>query len=233
MHGGAPAALLARAIENVAAPVPMLCTRVTIEFLRAVPVAPVRVTASPTREGRRLQMVEATLADAGGNELLRARAVRMRAGDVTVPADAAPGVEVPGPDESPADVFPGQEGEGFHLSANEIRFARGTFFDLGPSLAWFRLRMPVVAGESPTPLQRVMAAADFGNGVSRVLDFQTHLFVNTDLTVHLHRAPVGEWVAIDARTDVDSAGVGQSTTVLHDERGRVGVGAQSLYVDAR
>ena len=53
-----------------------------------------------------------------------------------------------------------------------------------------------------------MAAADFGNGVSRVLDFDRHLFVNTDLTVHLHREPVGEWVLLDARTVADPAGRG-------------------------
>ena len=93
--------------------------------------------------------------------------------------------------------------------------------------------MPLVEGEETTPLQRAVAFADFGNGLSRVLDFRTHLFVNTDLTVHLHREPVGEWVALDARTDLDRSGAGQATSVLRDERGRIGTAAQSLYVDTR
>ncbi|HEY4099125.1 MAG TPA: hypothetical protein VGM33_26605, partial [Baekduia sp.] len=65
------------------------------------------------------------------------------------------------------------------------------------------------------------------------LDFRTHLFVNTDLTVHLHREPEGAWIALDARTDLDPSGAGQATSVLRDERGRLGVGAQSLFVDER
>jgi hypothetical protein len=93
--------------------------------------------------------------------------------------------------------------------------------------------MPLVAGEAPTPLQRTVAFADFGNGLSRALDFSTHLFVNTDLTVHLHREPEGEWVALDARTDLDRTGVGQATSILRDRHGRLGVAAQSLFVAQR
>jgi hypothetical protein len=93
--------------------------------------------------------------------------------------------------------------------------------------------MPIVAGEETSPLQRAVAFADFGNGLSRALDFAMHLFVNTDLTVHLHREPAGEWVALDARTDLDATGAGQAVSVLRDERGRIGVAAQSLFVAAR
>jgi hypothetical protein len=85
----------------------------------------------------------------------------------------------------------------------------------------------VVAGEETTPLQRAVAFADFGNGLSRALDFRTHLFVNTDLTVHLHREPAGEWVALDARTDLDGSGAGQATSILRDETGRAHGGSPS------
>ena len=126
----------------------------------------------------------------------------------------------------------GDEQTGFHLTAIELRFVRGDWGH-GPALGWFRLRMALIAGEEPTALQRAVAFADFGNGLSRALDFRTHLFVNTDLTVHLHREPVGEWVALDSRTDLDRSGAGQATSVLRDEQGRIGVAAQSLFVDAR
>ena len=86
---------------------------------------------------------------------------------------------------------------------------------------------------SRRPLALAAAAADFGNGVSRALDFDQHLFVNTDLTVHLHREPAGEWVPLDARTDFDPQGSGLAASVLHDERGPIGLAAQSLYVADR
>jgi hypothetical protein len=234
MHGGAPTAMLARAIEALETPGPMRCTRLAVEFPRAVPLEPVIATARLTRPGRRLALAEARLTTADGTEVLRANATLLRAGAVDIP-DAARIADgpVPGPGEGRvAQWTGGDETAGFHLTAIELRFARGDWGH-GPALGWFRLRMPLVVGETPTPLQRAVAFADFGNGLSRALDFRTHLFVNTDLTVHLHREPATEWVALDARTDLDAAGIGQATSVLRDVRGPIGTGAQSLFVDAR
>ncbi|WCB93987.1 hypothetical protein DSM104299_02715 [Baekduia alba] len=235
MHGGAPTALLARAIEALETPVPMQVVRLAVEFPRAVPQAPVIATARLTRPGRRLGLAEATLTTVDGTEVLRARATLLRRGEVALPASALAREPrpFPGPDEGRvAHWTGGDETAGFHLTAIELRFASGDWGH-GPAAGWFRFALPLVAGEAPTPLQRAVAFADFGNGLSRALDFRTHLFVNTDLTVHLQREPVGEWVALDARTDLDAAGVGQATSVLRDEHGRLGVAAQSLYVDTR
>ena len=91
----------------------------------------------------------------------------------------------------------------------------------------------MVAGEEPTPLQRVMAAADFGNGVSHVLAFEDHVFINPDLTVHLAREAVGEWIALDARTVLGPAATGLAESTLFDAEGRLGKAVQSLLVDAR
>ena len=61
------------------------------------------------------------------------------------------------------------------------------------------MQTPLVEGEEPSPRQRVMVVADSANGVSNVLDWGRYLFVNTELTVHFLREPVGEWVLLDAR----------------------------------
>jgi len=74
------------------------------------------------------------------------------------------------------------------------------------SAIWFRLNHPLLEGEPPSPYQRVLVAADSGNGISAVLDLATHSFVNSDLTVHLLRRPVGEWIALDARTALGTGG---------------------------
>ena len=93
--------------------------------------------------------------------------------------------------------------------------------------------MPVVPGEEPSALCRTLAAADFGNGASSVLDWHEHVFINPDLTVHLEREPTGEWIALDAETTISDDGTGLAVAALHDERGRIGVALQSLFVDAR
>ena len=92
---------------------------------------------------------------------------------------------------------------------------------------------PLVAGEEVSPLTRVLALADSGNGISATLPFDKFLFINTELTVHLARYPEGEWVCLDAITRIGPEGVGMAQSVLWDERGRIGAGAQALLVAPR
>jgi hypothetical protein len=232
-HGGAPGALLARAVERLAPDFRL--ARLTIEFLGAVGLEPVSIEAVIVKHGRRLQLAEATLAVAG-RERCRARAVLLRRAELEgLPPEAscAGPPPFPSPDASVSGTFPlpGQQ-EGFGVSAMELRFARGDW-GVGPAAVWFRFARPLVEGETPSPVQRAVAAADFGNGVSRGLDFDAWLFVNTDLTVHLHRPPGGEWVGLDARTVLEPNGTGLSLSTLHDPRGAIGTGHQTLFVAPR
>jgi hypothetical protein len=119
---------------------------------------------------------------------------------------------------------------GYH-TAMEYRFVRGAFLEPGPATVWMRMRAQLVLGEEPTALQRVMVAADSGNGVSAALDWREHLFINTDLTVHLLRLPETQWVCLEAQTLIGS--LGMADTALWDERGRIGRAVQTLLVRAR
>jgi acyl-coenzyme A thioesterase PaaI-like protein len=237
-HGGAPAALLARTLERCDPGPADFVARLTIELLRPVPLVPLTVAARTTRPGKKVQLVEATLS-ADGVEVARATALRLRTAELALPVPERERRAFPGPEESPgfaisfsADderdgaVMP----EGF-WNAMDVRLATGSWVEAGPSAVWFRLRIPVVAGEEPSPLQRVAAAADFGNGVSAALERGRYLFINPDLTIYLHRQPTGEWVGLDARTHAEANGVGLAESALHDEGGRIGRSLQSLLVD--
>lgn len=103
----------------------------------------------------------------------------------------------------------------------------------GAATVWGRTLVDVVAGEQASPLQRLCAIADSGNGVSGRLDIRQWLFINTDLTLHLYRDPVGEWIGLDAETVIGPTGSGLAASVLHDEAGALGRGAQSLVVRPR
>lgn len=237
LHGGGPAALLARAVETAEpGAAETAVVRLTYEFLGPVPMAPLSVEAAVVKPGRRFQLVEGELR-AGETPVARVRAVRLRRTEITLPPEARDDTPAPpGPEQArhaPFEAPPGAPAEGLHRTGMEIRFAGGTSFGGGPALAWFRLARPLVDAEAATPLERVAAAADFGNGVSHVLDFGGWLFVNTDLTIHLHREPAGEWVLLDARTRLDQRGVGLAFSTLHDERGPLGLAAQSLFVAPR
>jgi hypothetical protein len=233
-HAGPPAALLGRAMERLPTPdgAPMRIGRVTYEILRPVPIAPLRVEARIERDGRRVQMLAASL-HVGDEEVMRARGWRLREEAVDLPDGLLPGP----PGHSPADgeagdFFPTGSDVGYH-SAVEYRFVEGSFVDSGPATVWMRSRVPVVAGEQISPLGRALVVADSGNGVSATVDWRRFLFINVDLTVHLHRLPAGEWVCLDAVTLPQADGVGLADTALWDELGPIGRAAQTLLVAER
>ncbi|OEV06538.1 hypothetical protein AN219_34310 [Streptomyces nanshensis] len=232
-HAGPPAALLGRAVRTrTGAREDMRLARITFEITRPVPLKPLTVVTRVVREGRSVELVEASLTPEGGEEVMRARALRIRTLPGAVP-QVTPEPEVPGPGSAePEPFFPVPWDVGYH-TAMETRFVHGSFLAQGPAACWMRMRVPLVDGEKVSPLDRVLTAADSGNGVSNVLDFSQHVFVNPDLTVHLHRHPVGDWVCVDARTSIDAAGVGMSEAALHDEHGPIGRGVQSLFVAPR
>jgi hypothetical protein len=228
-HGGAPAALLTRELQALAPE--LRVARATFELLGPVPVGPVEVRAAVVKPGRRFRLAEAELA-VDGRVVVRARAVLLRRAAVTEPTGERP-LPCPPPDALEPVRFP-SSGEGFHLTAMELRDAGGTWAGAGAARTWFRLRRELVAGEGPaTGAALAAAVADFGNGTSFVLPFDGWLFVNTDLTVHLHRDPEGPWVLLEARTTIGPDGAGLASSALYDERGEVGLAAQSLYVDRR
>ena len=227
-HAGPPSALLARALERCQPRDGTRIGRITVEILGPVPLAPLTVEASVVRPGRSVELLAASLSGPEG-EVMRASAWRVAAGDVHVESDPPP----PGPDHGrDRDFFPTGQERGYH-TAMEYRFVSGSFLEPGPATVWMRMREPLVAGEEPSPLQRVLAAADSGNGVSATLDLGSFIFINVDLSVHLHRVPAGEWVGLDAITLPEPNGVGLADTALHDEQGPIGRAAQTLLVRAR
>ena len=231
-HAGPPAALLGRAIERCADGDGKHVGRVTFEILRPVPMTTLTVSAEVVRPGRSVELVEASLSD-GDGEVMLARGWRLKTEPTELDPEPADEPPAHGPaDGSSKDFFPTGVEVGYH-TAMEYRFVTGAFLELGPAVVWMRMRHPLVEGEDPSPLQRVLVAADSGNGVSASLDYHRFLFINTDLTVHLHRGPATEWVCLDAATRLDGAGVGMSDTLLCDEQGRIGRAAQTLLVRER
>src|SRR5207344_3429748 len=103
-HGGAPAALIARAVERAESVVPMDVVRITYELLRPVPLAPIELATRVLRDGKRVQLVEASLC-AAEQEVVRATALRIRSDDVSAPAAGAEPPAHAGPGEStPIDM---------------------------------------------------------------------------------------------------------------------------------
>ncbi len=231
-HAGPPAALLGRAIERLEGGEDFAVARFTVELLRSIPLRTLAVDARVVRPGRRVQLAEAALRDEDG-ELALARAWRIRREDTSAEQSAPEPAAFTGADGVAAVTdFDPWNGPSY-FSAVEWRVAAGDFMAPGPAAVWMRMNGSLVEGEEPSPLTRVLVAADSGNGVSMELSLQSHVFINTELSVHVFREPVGEWVCLDARTRIGPQGVGLATSALFDATGRFGAASQALLVRPR
>jgi hypothetical protein len=265
LHGGAAAALVNQELER-RHPTPELRTgRLSFQFLRPVPSAPLTLSSAVTRPGRRVQELSAEL-HAGELLVCRAKALRVQPVPDGLPIGdpddgltaRAPGHDTPArdprhglPDGDPGDgLTAGDPGMPGPDAGEEVRFALDDAaapsfatamrmrwltepFSLGPGNVWMRLSMPLLPGRPASPLSLLAAVADFGNGVSSELRFDRYLFVNADLTLHLHRPPDGEWAGIAATTLLSGQGPGLAQSVLHDAAGPVGSAFQTLVVQQR
>ncbi|HUQ60219.1 thioesterase family protein [Lentzea sp.] len=225
-HLGPPSALLVRSLQALR---PSL-SRVTFEVLGPVPVADLTVSTSVERPGRSVELLSASLS-CNGRVALTARAWHIVGSDTT----AVAGGEAPSlapPDSAVPMEIPDHWGGGY-LAAVEWLSVSGGIFTPGDAQVWARPRVSVVEGSEASPLERLFAVVDSASGVSSRVDIRKWYAINTDLTVHLHRQPVGEWVGMDARTTIGPDGVGVATSVVHDVEGPVGTTAQALFVRER
>ena len=233
-HGGPVAAILTREFERLEPAAhggaDMQITRLTCELLRPVPLGDLRVEAEVVRPGRRVQLLEGTVTTPDGVEVARARGLRV----ARAPVSAGDHTRSPAePATAQAEAFFADWSPKFLGDGIEIRFVSGGFLEPGPAVAWFRLQVPLVAGEETTPLQRLAAAADFPNGIGSELGFEEFVFINPDLTLYVEREPRGEWICLDASMRAVEGGGAVSEAVLYDLEGRVGRSLQSLYVAPR
>ncbi|MFG1705943.1 thioesterase family protein [Nonomuraea sp. M3C6] len=229
-HMGPVTALIVHELAQTAPRPGLELSRLVVDVFAPVPLAELEISTDVARDGKRVQCLTASVSS-GGREYCRASAWRIREADT-------PATPVPGP---PAPVPPRSEeharswlGSGFgYGKALDWRFVTGGPMEVGPATVWGRLTTPLVDGEEITPLERLAVFADSGNGVSFALDFQTHLFVNVDLTISLFRAPEGEWICMDAATVIGPSGRGLTRSTLYDEYGEVGTATQTLFVAPR
>jgi hypothetical protein len=248
MHGGPPAGLLARAVERFDAgdgtvSREWFVSRLTIELLRPIPLRPLRVTTRLSRPGRRLQLIDASLIhDESGSEVARVVALRVR---------RQPGFVVPSEtlvanasfdasrrpaffdDPSRAPSAPSwRSGAGFFNVGADVRLGAGPLGVPGPGLLWTRMRVPLVAGETDSPLVTTATLADFTNAASAALPMGRYAYPNADLTIARVRDSVGPWLGIAAASRVGVDGIGMIGATLYDTDGVVGQTSGSIIISS-
>jgi hypothetical protein len=234
--GGAVLALLGHVLEDVPTLTAMSLTRLTVDIVRPVPVGQrLKVATDVLREGKKIQVVDLILS-AGDEVTTRARALRIRDRDVAgledLPistSDLNPSASVPRPEElNGVDHLPSIPA--FLKHGCELRRTLEPVD--GIHVVWCRLRIPVVAGEPLHAASRAAAPLDLVNMMGVRLDKRRVTSINPDVTGHLCRGPVGEWVALTGHTYY-SHGVahGVSMAVMSDQAGVFGVTSTSQILE--
>lgn len=237
-HGAPPAALLTRALERGAGAGDdgMRITRIAVDLLSAVPYTELRSRARVTRPGRQIQKVEAELlAEVRGRWRAVATAAAWRMAvtptDVVERALERP---IPGPGACAGDPdTPLLRWSGGYIDSIRARSIADPDDPARPRIHWVRTDHPIVSGEPPSPIGRLMSVVDTANGIGATLDPAAWTFMNTDLVVHLHRAPEPGWTGISARGSIGPDGIGMTAAEIYDERGPVGRSTQTLLVRPR
>jgi len=207
--------------------VPMRVARLTFDMHRPVPLGRLHVDTEIARQGKRLQLVTATIA-AGDSEVARCTALRLRIGagpDVTSDPRRELIAPPPFPDVVRAPRPNGRGHSGF-IDGVEIRGSGEN-----PSTAWYRLTKPVLPDGDPSPLVRMAMAADFTANSGNYLDGRQWSAINPDLTMHLAREPRGEWTGVATRAWYSHDGIGHARADLFDLEGFVGTCTTMALVD--
>jgi hypothetical protein len=229
-HGGPPSALL---VGRLAAAHPdRVVVRASIEFLRPVPIAPLRVELEPPAGGRRVLRARGCLVEEAGTVLCVAQVTLIQSAPVAHALLNAEGADPPMPPDAAAgatETFGFFRSETGYHTAMQLRFIRGRF-GAGPVRVWMRQRVPLIEGETVSPIERVLCAVDSAHGVSWRVDPREMSAVNPDLVVALHRLPESDWICLDALTANEAAGIGVAQSRLWDARGPLGWSLQSLVL---
>lgn len=198
-------------------------SRVTYDILGRLPFQPVDIEVDVVRPGRTIELVQATVS-ASGRSVITARAWYLVAGDT---ADSAGGedVSLPPPETCPerdlSEVWAG--GLIAQMKARQAVEARP-----GRGATWLTSDNRLVAGEESIGVAEFFSRIDVANGIAARQSPEEWAFPNVDLTVHLHRLPVGDYTGLDTSVAWGPDGVGVTSSVLHDVEGPVGYVAQSL-----
>ena len=228
-HAGPPTGLIARALEQL---IPeQRLTRLTVNLQRPIPYSGFRIITNITRQGRTVTLTEASLVDNDGKIKITAAALHLTESPAHPypthsqaplnPKDAQPG---PFPIKATLHNKPAFNGTGV-----ETRYPIGDNDQPGPTTAWLKT-VPLLPDEDPSPFQRICPLADCGNAFGRNADPAQTMFMNADLTLVLHRDPIGEWLGTRSVGQSNAGRLPVADAQLFDEKGIVGRALQTLVL---
>ncbi len=220
LHGRLIVGLLGARIEARHGEVGFTPARLTVDMYRLPGLDPIEVTTRLIKDGWRLKLVEAEFLS-GGIAMARAscqflRRVAPPEGEVWSP----PAWSVPAPGDIAAPTDPRATLGGMWA----VRPIAGAMGDRGPRRLWMAEVRALIDGEALTPFARAALAADFASPFANAGSAGL-AYINSDVTLYLHRPPAGEWIGMEVVNHHAADGVAIAECWLYDERGAIGSAA--------
>jgi hypothetical protein len=223
---------MAREVERLANASGFAVRRLTFDLWRPAGLRSFRTEVEMQRDGRKAKTVQVRLLD-GEIEIGRCTALLTADGGES-PAD--PFAEASQVDVSPETGTPppafAQNWSRYFQNVS-VRLIEGALEQPGPAAAWMRLDVPMVEGQSNTPLLQAVQAADFSSGVSQIVDMREWSFINPEISLYFFRPPEGDWILIRSRTRVGAHGAGLTTATLSDRSGPFAEVMQAMTFEKR
>ncbi|WP_022926065.1 thioesterase family protein [Serinicoccus marinus] len=198
--------------------------RLSVDILGFIRREEMTVTTRVLRPGRTIELLESSV-EIAGRAAVRMTAWRLVTGDTTAVAETEH-ADLPGPEG--LEAWTGMDHwDGGFIRSLDFRSVPGS--RAGRGRTWVRTSVPLVGGaEEASALASWVGLLDTANGTAGRAAPHDWAFPNVDLTLHLHRLPEGAWVGLDTRVSWGPTGVGQTSSVVHDEAGPVGTLVQAL-----
>lgn len=229
-HMAPATGVLTHELERFAPQDNMRIARISLDILGLIPLDEFTVTTRCLRPGRTIELIEAVMSS-GGRDFIIARAWRLITQDTSIIAGLEDQSAPHRPEDLPAfDEMKGWPG-GF---INSVRLVSEPTRRPGKGMVWITTDVDMVAGEPSSDLVHLMGLVDTANGVvpreGLGLAEAKWMFPNTDLQIHMHRAPIGSWLGIEAVQQYGDDGIGLTSAILHDVHGPFGRSEQILTI---
>ncbi|HXC54939.1 MAG TPA: acyl-CoA thioesterase domain-containing protein [Rhizomicrobium sp.] len=228
LHGRVVIGLAGFELERCHGGAEWMPARLTVDMYRLPDFSPITAVTRVIRGGQRIKVVDCELIS-GGRSVARGTAQFLIRGE-NAPGKtwSPPAWEAPHPDTLPAPPA-GQFGERMWKMRNVSDWFASNGARRG---AWMAEIRELVEGFALTPFTRVAVAADFASPLANRSENSLG-YINTDMTVYLHRLPVGEWIGFEKINHGATDGVAMGECFLHDIEGRIGSASCAALRQAR
>lgn len=208
----------------------MRIARISLDILGLIPLADFTITTRCLRPGKTIELIESVMSS-GGRDCISARAWRLLTQDTSAVAGLEDETADYQPEQLPAwDEMKGWPG-GFIQS---VRLVSDPKRRAGKGMIWITTDVDMVAGVPTHDMVHLLGLVDTANGVvpreGLGLADSKWMFPNTDLQIHMYRAPQGRWLGIEAVQQYGADGIGLTSAVLHDASGPFGRSEQILTI---